>query len=137
MRTKAALLAVVLLAAGAATTAFAGPPDELRRTAIARVAVAGSVAGLARACGVEPTPITAAIREMFDRLQLDGMAEATALARYNASESRMTRETQGIPGAPPCTDLYATMQETVIDLDSVWAQKSAARPEAGESPAAE
>src|SRR5690242_7501783 len=72
MRTKTTLLAVVLLATGAATSALAGPSDELRRTAIAQVAVAGSVAGLARACGVEPTPITAAIRQMFNRLQLDG-----------------------------------------------------------------
>ena len=137
MRTKTALLAAILLAAGATATAFAGTREELRRTAIANVAVAGSVAGLARACGVEPTPITAAIRQMFNRLQLDDAAKATALARYHASESRMTRETQGIPGAPPCTDLYATMQQTVIDLGSVGAQKSAARPEASESSAAE
>jgi hypothetical protein len=137
MRTKTTLLAVVLLATGAATSALAGPSDELRRTAIAQVAVAGSVAGLARACGVEPTPITAAIRQMFNRLQLDGTTEAAALARYHASESRMTRETQGIPGAPPCTDLYATMQQTVIDLGSVGTQKSAARPEASESSAAD
>jgi hypothetical protein len=130
MSVKNALPAVVFLVLGAAATALADSPDALRRVAIERVAEAGSVAGLARACGVEPTPITAAVRQLFKRVQLDAVAQATALARYRSGEARMTRETERVPGAPPCTDLYTAMQETVIGLDSLGTQKSAATSEA-------
>jgi transposase-like protein len=122
------ILPAVIVLLGSATAALAGPSDELRRTAIEQVAQAGSVAGLARACGVEPTPITAAIHQLFNRVQLDRVEQVTALARYRAGESRMTREAQRLPDAPPCADLYSTMQETVIRLDSLGTRKSAAVP---------
>src|SRR3981189_313119 len=71
-------------------TARAGQSGGLRQTVVAAVSNAGSAAGLARACGVDPRPIAAAAEQLFHRLRLDQAAQATALAGYPAHEARLT-----------------------------------------------
>ena len=66
---KMILPAVALLTAASLLcdigAARAGQYDSLRQTAVAAVSGAGSAAGLARACGVDPQPIAAAAEQLF------------------------------------------------------------------------
>src|SRR5258708_30690559 len=111
-------------------TARAGQSDGLRQTAVAAVSSAGSAAGLARACGVDPRPIAAAAEQLFHRLRLDQAAQATALAGYRANEARMTASVLARPDASLCTN-EKLVRETVQALDSVGPRQSAARSEGG------
>jgi hypothetical protein len=116
-----ALLAV-LTGAGLARADSAG---DLRQAAIAEVGAAGSASGLVRACGVDPTPITAAVNDLLKRVPLGRPTEAALLVRYKANETRMTQNTLAIPGAPPCGD-RSLLQETVRGLNSVGRPEAAA-----------
>jgi hypothetical protein len=117
-----ALLAV-LAGAGQARADSAG---DLRQAAIVEVEAAGSASGLVRACGVDPTPITAAVNDLLKRVPLGRPTEAALLVRYKANETRMTQNTLAIPGAPHCGDLRSLVQGTVRGLNSVGQPDSAA-----------
>ncbi len=120
--------ALILLAAVAGVVpARADPAEELRAAAVREIGSAGSAAGLSRACGVDPAPITAAIHELLHRIPLDGGAESAALGTYRANETRMTANLTAIPGARPCEDLDSVMQQTVRGLNAIGAPQSAAR----------
>jgi hypothetical protein len=120
-------LAAILAGAGAGL-ARADSASDLRQAAIAEVESAGSSAGLMRACGVEPTPITAAVNDLLKRVPLSRPAEAALLVRYKANETRMTENTLAISGAPPCGDLRILVQDTVRRLNAVGAPESATLP---------
>lgn len=106
----------ILMGAGPALADSAG---DLRQAAIAEVEAAGSSAGLMRACGVDPTPITSAVNDLLKRVPLERPAEAALLVRYKANETRMTQNTLAISGAPPCGDLRILVQDTVRDLNAI------------------
>jgi hypothetical protein len=108
-------LAAILAGAGLARA----DSGDLREAAIAEVESAGSSAGLMRACGVDPTPITAAVNDLLKRVPLSRPAEAAVLVRYRANETLMTQNTLAIPGAPPCGDLRTLVQDTVRGLNAV------------------
>jgi hypothetical protein len=110
--------ALLALLAGAAP-AWADSAGDLRQAAITEVEAAGSSAGLVQACGVEPTAISAAVNDLLERVPLERPAEAALLIRYQANESRMTRNTLAVPGAPPCGDIRILVQDTVRDLNAV------------------
>ena len=110
-----ALLAV-LAGAGQARADSAG---DLRQAAIVEVEAAGSASGLVRVCGVDPTPISAAVDDLLKRVPLGSPAQAALLVRYKANEARMTQSTIAIPGAPPCGDLRTLAQDTVRHLNAV------------------
>jgi hypothetical protein len=112
------------------SAARASQYDALRQAAVAAVNGAGSAAGLARACGVDPRPIAAAAQQLFHRLQLDQAAQATALAGYRANEARMTASMLAKPDASLCTN-KSLLRETVQGLDSVGMRQSAARRATG------
>ena len=116
-----ALLAV-LTGAGQARADSAG---DLRQAAIAEVVAAGSASGLVRACGVDPTPISAAVNDLLTRVPLGRPAQAALLVRYQANETRMTQNTLAIPGAPPCGDLRILVQDTVRELNAVGQPEAA------------
>jgi hypothetical protein len=118
-------LAAILAGAGAGV-ARADSASDLRQAAIAEVQSAGSSAGLVRACGVDPTPITAAVNDLLKRVPLSPPAQAALLVRYEANETRMTQNTLAIPGAPPCGDLRILVQDTVRDLNAVGQPEAAA-----------
>jgi hypothetical protein len=130
-----ALLTVATLLSGIGA-ARAGQYDGLRQTAVAAVSGAGSAAGLARACGIDPRPIAAAAEQLFRRLQLDRAAQATARAGYRANEARMTASVLANPEASLCKN-ERLVRDTVRALDSVGIRQSAARPEAGSASLAE
>ena len=119
----AIVLAAILTATGT-VSARADSAGDLRQAAIAEVEAAGSSAGLMRACGVDPTPITAAVNDLLKRVPLDQPAQAALLARYVANETRMTQNTLAIPGAPPCGDLRILVQDAVRDLNAVGQPES-------------
>ena len=99
---KKTLPALALLAAlAAAVPAIAGDDSDLRDQAIAQIDAAGGSAGLARACGVDPTPITAAVKQLLKRIPLDSPSETNALARYRANEAHMTRMLSPPPALRP------------------------------------
>lgn len=131
---KTILPAVALLTATSLLSdigaARAGQYDGLREAAVVAVSDAGSAAGLARACGVDPRPITAAAEQLFRRAHLDQAAQATALAGYRANEARMTVSVLAKPEASLCTNARL-LRETVRALDSIGMRQSVARPEAG------
>jgi hypothetical protein len=121
------LPAFALLAALAGTgPAWADSAGDLRQAAIAEVEAAGSASGLVRACGVDPTPITAAVNDLLKRVALSSPARAALLVRYQADETRMTQNTLAIPGAPPCGDLRILVEDTVRDLNAVGQPEAAA-----------
>ena len=122
----AAVLTVATLISGVGA-ARAGQYNDLRQTVVVAVSNAGSAAGLARACGIDPRPIAAAAEQLFRRLQLDQAAQATALAGYRANEASMTASALANPEAPLCTN-KSLLRETVQALDSVGVRQSAARP---------
>ena len=133
---KKTLPALALLAAlAAAVPAIAGDDRDLRDQAIAQIDEAGSSAGLARACGVDPTPITAAVKQLLKRVSLDGPSRADALARYRANEAHMTRDALATPGAPPCAELSTLLRDAVRDLNAIAAPEVTARSEIPASPA--
>jgi 2-oxoisovalerate dehydrogenase E1 component len=70
-------MAAILTATGT-VSARADSASDLRQAAIAEVEAAGSSAGLMRACGVDPTPITAAVNDLLKRVPLSPAAEAAA-----------------------------------------------------------
>jgi hypothetical protein len=117
-----ALLAV-LTGAGLARADSAG---DLRQAAIVEVEAAGSASGLVGACGVDPTPISAAVKDLLKRVPLGRPAQTALLVRYHANETRMTQNTLAIPGAPPCGDLRILVQDTVRDLNAVGQPEAAA-----------
>lgn len=124
---KNILPALAFLAAlGAAVPALAGPDEDLRDTALAQIGEAGGLAGLARACGIDPTPITAAVKELLKRVPLDSPSEVNALARYRANESHTTRDALAAPGAPPCGDLHSVVQNAVRDLNAIGGPETTA-----------
>ena len=71
---------------------------------------------------MDPTPITAAVKDLLKRVPLGRPAEAALLARYVANETRMTQNTLAIPGAPPCS--RSLMQDAVRDLNAVGQPES-------------
>ena len=81
-----------------------------------------------RACGVDPTPITAAVNELLKRVALSPATQAALLVSYQANETRMTQNTLAIPGAPPCGDLRILVQDTVRDLNAIGQPAPAAPP---------
>ena len=89
------------------------------------VEAAGSSAGLVQACGVDPTPISAAVNDLLKRVPLSPSAEAAVLVSYQANETRMTRNTLAIPGAPPCGDIRILVQDTVRHLNAIGQPDSA------------
>jgi hypothetical protein len=115
------LLTAVALTAilGGAGLARADSAGDLRQAAISEVEAAGSSAGLVRACGVDPTPISAAVDDLLQRVPLGKPAQAALLVSYRANETRMTQNTLAIPGAPPCGDVRILVQDTVRDLNAV------------------
>jgi hypothetical protein len=122
-------LAAILAGAGpAGADSGADSASDLRQAAVAEVEAAGSSAGLMRACGVDPTPITAAVNELLKRVPLSRPASAALLVRYKANETRMTENTLAIPGAPPCGELRPLVQDTVRHLNAVGAPDSATLP---------
>ena len=133
---KKILPALAMLAAlGAAVPAIAGDDSELRDQALAQIDEAGSSAGLARACGVDPTPITAAVKQLLKRVSLDSPSETNALARYRANEAHMTREALTTPSAPPCIELSSVLRDAVRDLNAIATPEVTARSEIPVSPA--
>jgi hypothetical protein len=127
-------LAVLAALAGAAP-AIAGDDSDLRDQALAQIDEAGSSAGLARACGVDPTPITAAVKQLLKRVPLDSPSETNALARYRANEAHMTRDALAASGAPPCGDLRSVVRDAVRDLNVIAAPEMTARSETPAAPA--
>ena len=121
----AIVLAAILTATGT-VSARADSAGDLRQAAIAEVEAAGGSAGLMRACGVDPTPITAAVNDLLKRVPLTPPSQAALLVSYHANETRMTQNTLAIPGAPPCGDLRILVQDTVRDLNAVGQPESAA-----------
>jgi hypothetical protein len=119
----AIVLAAILTATGT-VSARADGADDLRQAAIAEIEAAGSSAGLVRACGVDPTPITAAVKDLLKRVPLSPPTQAALLVSYEANETRMTQNTLAIPGAPPCGDLRILVQDTVRDLNAVGQPES-------------
>jgi hypothetical protein len=119
----AIVLAAILTATGT-VSARADSADDLRQAAIAEIEAAGSSAGLVRACGVDPTPITAAVKDLLKRVPLSPPTQAALLVSYEANETRMTQNTLAIPGAPPCGDLRILVQDTVRDLNAVGQPES-------------
>ena len=102
-----------------------GSSGNRNQDVIAELRAAGAAAGLARACGVDPRPITTAAERAFTRLQLDPAARSAALARYRASEAHMTSRTLAVPGAPPCGDLPDVVRGAVRHLDALGGRASA------------
>ena len=121
----AIVLAAILTATGT-VSARADSASDLRQAAIAEVEAAGGSAGLMRACGVDPTPITAAVNDLLKRVPLTPPSQAALLVSYHANETRMTQNTLAIPGAPPCGDLRILVQDTVRDLNAVGQPETAA-----------
>jgi hypothetical protein len=119
----AIVLAAILTATGT-VSARADSADDLRQAAITEIEAAGSSAGLVRACGVDPTPITAAVKDLLKRVPLSPPTQAALLVSYEANETRMTQNTLAIPGAPPCGDLRILVQDTVRDLNAVGQPES-------------
>jgi hypothetical protein len=105
--------------------ARADSAGDLRQAAIAEVEAAGSASGLVRACGVDPTPISAAVNDLLKRVPLGRPAQAALLVRYQTNETRMAQNTLAIPGAPPCGDLRILVQDTVRDLNAVGQPEAA------------
>ena len=135
-RLKTILPALAMLAALAvAAPAIAGGDSDLRDQAIAQIDEAGSSAGLARVCGVDPTPITAAVKQLLKRVSLDGPSRTDALARYRANEAHMTKDALGTPGAPPCAELSTLLRDAVRDLNAIAVPEVTARSEIPASPA--
>jgi hypothetical protein len=99
--------------------AMAGGPMELDQRVMIQIGSAGDSAGLARACGVEPAAIGAAIRQLLGQIRLDGRAEAAALKQYRENEAHMTRLALAIPGGPPCNRLRTLVRDTVHHLNAV------------------
>ena len=133
---KTILPALALLAAlGVAAPAVADPSEDLRNAAIAQIDEAGDSAGLARACGIDPTPITAAVKELLHRVPLDSPSEVNALARYRATESHSTRDALAGPGAPPCGDLHSVVQDAVRGLNAISGPETTAESETAVRPA--
>ena len=114
----AIVLAAILTATGTASARADGAGD-LRDAAIAEIEAAGGAAGLVQACGVDPTPISAAVHDLLKRVPLTPPRQAALLVSYQASESRMTRNTLAVPGAPPCGDVRILVQDTVRDLNAI------------------
>jgi hypothetical protein len=132
---KKTLPALALLAAlAAAVPAIAGDDSDLRDQAIAQIDAAGGSAGLARACGVDPTPITAAVKHLLKRIPLDSPSETNALARYRANEAHMTQDALATPGAPPCAELSTVLRDAVRELNAIAAPEVTARSEIPASP---
>ncbi len=117
-------LAAILAGAGAGV-ARADSASDLRQAAVAEAEAAGSSAGLVQACGVDPTPISAAVNDLLKRVPLSPSAEAAVLVSYQANETRMTRNTLAIPGAPPCGDIRILVQDTVRGLNAIGQPDSA------------
>jgi len=133
---KTILPALALLAAlGVAAPAVADPSEDLRNAAIAQIDEAGDSAGLARACGIDPTPITAAVKELLHRVPLDSPSEVNALARYRATESHSTRDALAAPGASPCGDLHSIVQDAVRGLNAISGPEATAESETAARPA--
>ena len=133
---KKTLPALAMLAAlVAAVPAIAGDDSDLRDQAIAQIDEAGGSAGLARACGVDPTPITAAVKQLLTRVSLDSPSETNALARYRANEAHMTRDALAAPGAPPCAELSTLLRDAVRDLNAIATLEVTARSEIPAAPA--
>jgi len=114
----ALVLAAILTATGTAG-ARADSASDLRDAAIAEVEAAGGAAGLVQACGVEPTAITAAVHDLLKRIPLTPPRQTALLVSYQANETRMTRNTLAVPGAPPCGDVRTLVQDTVRDLNAI------------------
>jgi hypothetical protein len=119
----AIVLAAILTATGT-VSARADSASDLRQAAIAEVEAAGGSAGLMRACGVEPTPISSAVNDLLKRVPLTPPSQAALLVSYHANETGMTQNTLAIPGAPPCGDLRILVQDTVRDLNAVGQPES-------------
>ena len=125
----------VLTALAAAAPAIAGDDSDLRDQAIAQIDEAGSSAGLAQACGVDPTPITAAVKQLLKRVALDSPSKTNALARYRANEAHMTRDALATSGTPPCAELSTLLRDSVRDLNAIAVPEVTARSETPASPA--
>ena len=121
----AIMLAAILTATGTAS-ARADSAGDLREAATAEIEAAGSASGLVRACGVDPTPITAAVHDLLKRVPLSPPSQAALLVSYEANEARMTQNTLAVPGAPPCGDVRILVQDTVRDLNAVGQPESEA-----------
>jgi hypothetical protein len=128
-RPVAALVAATTLLSSVGA-AYGAQHDDLDPAAIVAVGEAGSAAGLARACSVDPQPIAAAVAQLFRRLELDPAAKAKALARYRANEAQMTANVRDQLKAPFCADRYL-LRRTVHDLNTMDVRQPVTGPTPG------
>jgi hypothetical protein len=109
----------LLVVVSVSMPAMAGEPIELDQRVMVQIGLAGDSAGLARACGVEPAPIGAAIRQLLGQIGLDRRTEAAALRQYRENEAQMTRVALAIPGGLPCKSLPTLVRDAVNHLNAV------------------
>jgi len=127
LQNVAALFGLILLASTAVGPARADPVRDRRDETLAAIRPAGEAAGMARACGVDPTPITSALQDLLQRSQLAQPAVAGALRDYHESESRMTKAALAVPGPLPCGDIHSLLRDTVRLLGNVGESRAVDR----------
>jgi hypothetical protein len=115
------ILTFLAVLAGA-LPASAADPDARHQDATEQIALAGSAAGLARACGVDPRPITAAVNDVFGRLGYTGAERAEALSRYRANEARMTASLPAAPDSSACSDPRGLLRDPIRGLGAIGPQ---------------